>query len=93
MKALKHHLFSENEDMPIAWFEKFDKDEIKTAIIKHLTEHPNDILEHCKELNDTVSQLLGQSEILGFYEINPTNKRPSRIVMKGNKKYYKSLTV
>lgn len=87
---MAHLLFSQNEDQPIKWFEKFDKEEIKTEIKKWLTENPTDTLEHCKEINTTtVDRLYGNMEIINFYEVK--NEKPCLVFMRGGKEYYKPL--
>lgn len=45
---MAHLLFSQEQDQPIKWFEKFDKEEIKTEIKKWLIENTTDTLEHCR---------------------------------------------
>lgn len=78
--------------MPIAFFDKFDKDAIKAAIITHLQSNPTDTLEHCKEYNKTDIKKYYGNEILNFYEVNPKNNIPSLVILKGDKQYYKALT-
>ena len=92
MKSLQHSLFSQNQEMTIAFFDKYDKENIKKSIINHLTENPSDTLEHCKEWSgeNAYKNNLG-SEILNFYSVNPKNNKPSLIITKGNNEYYKSL--
>lgn len=92
MRSLQHSLFSWNQDMPVAYFEKYDRKEIKNAIIKHLNENPTDTIEHCKEWSEVnaYKNNVG-SEILNFYSMNPKNNKPSLIIMRGDKEYFKSL--
>lgn len=56
--------------MPIEWFDTFDKDKIKDAIIKRLTEHPNDSLEHCKEFSKKDQRKYYGHEIINFYQMH-----------------------
>ena len=44
-----HYLFSQDEGMMIATFEKFDKELIRKEIVNHLTKNPKDVLEHCRD--------------------------------------------
>ena len=79
---MAHLLFSQEQDQPIKWFEKFDKEEIRTEIKKWLTENPTDTLEHCKEDSGY--------KIINFYENNKVGF-PSLVVIRGEKEYYKPL--
>ena len=47
--TLKHSLYSQDLDMPVAFFEVFNKENIKSEIISHLKRYPKDTLEHHKE--------------------------------------------
>jgi len=59
--------------------------------MRHLKENPNDVLEHCKEYSPgELGRFYGQ-KILAMYTTNPKNKKVSRIVLKGDKTYYKSI--
>jgi hypothetical protein len=88
---MKHLLFSQDKDMPIQWFDKFDAAEIKGAIIKHLTENPADVLEHCKEYSkEDIKKYYGH-EILNFYKCN-SGGVPSKVILKGNKELTKPLS-
>lgn len=82
---LQHSLFSQDQDRVIAFFDKFNKEDIKAAIIEHLTNFPDDVLEHCKEYPKGE---IGQ-EIINFYQMN--KGVPSKVVMKGDREYYKKL--
>jgi len=82
-------LFSLEQDMPIKWFEKFDKEEIKTAIINHLTEHKTDQLEFCREFSaKDLKKYIGY-EIIDFYQNN--NNKVCKVITKGNREFYKPL--
>lgn len=87
----QHSLYSQNEDMPVKWFDNFDKEVIKSAIIDWLTKNPKDVVEHCKEFSPKDIRVFSGNEILGFYGVNPKNGKPSRIITKGDKDYYKAL--
>ena len=67
---MAHLLFSQEQDQPIKWFEKFDKEEIKTEIKKWLTENPTDTLEHCKEYSKKDLKKYVGYEIVNLYENN-----------------------
>ena len=88
---MEHSLFSQDEDMTIAFFEEFDKLAIKEAILKHLKENPTDVLEHCKAYSKTDIKRFYGNEILNFYSVNPKNKKVSLIVAKGNKQYFRKI--
>jgi hypothetical protein len=86
-----HSLYSQNQEMPIAFFEGFNKDNIREQIITHLKENPTDTIELCKEFSKKDIRKYYGSEILNFYEVNPKNNIPSLVIMKGDKQYYKAL--
>lgn len=90
--ALQHSLFSHNEDMTIKWFDKFDREAIKKAIIEHLTANPTDTLEHCREYNKHEIKRFYGKEIINFYAVNPKNNKVSLIITRGYKDYFKALT-
>lgn len=88
---MQHSLYSENKEMVIKWFGKFDKEEIKKSIIEYLTENPSDVIEHCKEFNRKDVRSFYGNEILNFYKTNPKNLRVCKVIIKGNKEYLKEL--
>jgi Mg/Co/Ni transporter MgtE len=86
-----HSLFSQNEDRVIEFFEKYDKDVIKKAILNHLKLNPTDTVEHCKEYpKNSIKRHIG-TEILNFYEVNPKSNKVSLVYSKGDKQYYRSI--
>lgn len=87
---MKHLLFSQNNDMPIAWFDQFDKEAIKEAIVERLTLDPTDTLEHCKEYSKSDLKRFYGHEIISFYQCNKKGK-PCRVIWKGDKEYLKPL--
>ena len=88
---MKHSLFSQDHNMPIAWFDKFNAAEIKQGIIKHLKQFPADTLEHCKEYSkEDIKKYYGM-EILNFYKCN-SGGVPCKVVLKGDKEYLKQLS-
>lgn len=87
---MTHLLYSQDEEMPIKFFDKFDKAEIKKAIIEHLKSNPEDILEHCKDSKTTPRKYYGY-DIINFYGVNPKTNKVSLIYLKYNRQYYKSL--
>ena len=91
MKAIEHKLFSHNQDMFIKFFDKFNRDEIKKAIITHLTNNPDDTLEHCRDYNSVDIKKYYGSEILNFYAMHPESNKPAILIIKGNKTYYRLL--
>ena len=89
--TVTHSVFSQDQDMFIAFFEKFNKAEIKAAIVDHLTANPGDTLEHCKEYSQSSIKKYYGVEIINFYAVNPKSGQPSRIIIKGDREYYKPL--
>lgn len=88
---MAHLIFSQDTETPIRWFDKFDKDSIKDAIVKHLQENPNDTVEHCKEYNARDIRRYMGCNIISFYKMNPTSKKVCKVVLRGNKEYLKAL--
>jgi len=91
MQPIQHLLYSQNKEIVIAYFDKFDKEKIKKAIIEHLTQNPEDTIEHCKSYNAKDARKYYGYEILNFYATSPKTKKPAKIVTKGNKEYYQTL--
>lgn len=87
-----HSLYSQNEEKTIMFFEKFDKNSIKKAIIEHLTAHPEDTVEHCREYSKQDTKRFYGNEIINLYEINPKNGQPSKVVENNSRKKYLKLT-
>jgi hypothetical protein len=88
---MAHYLFSQELDIMICAFDKFNKDAIKEAIIGHLQQNPNDTVEHCKDFNASdIRKYYGQ-EILNLYEVNKRNGKVSKVITKANKTAYSSI--
>ena len=88
---MKHALFSQNSDLHVKWYDKFDREQIKTDIIDHLGKNPTDTLEHCKEYNKTDLKRFSGMEIISFYAVNPKTGKPSKVITRHNKDYFKAL--
>lgn len=89
----KHALVSQNSDLYIEWFDKFDAAAIKKTIIKHLKACPCDTIEHVKEYSkEDIKKFCGY-QIVNFYEINPKSGCPSLVITRGNKTFYRKLTI
>jgi len=87
---MQHSLFSQDLDVPIRFFDKFDAGLIKEEIISHLKEYPNDTVEHCKEYSkEDIKKYYGY-EILSFYRCNKSGI-PSKVILKGDKEYTRPL--
>jgi len=86
---MNYELFSHNQDMPVKWYESFDKEKIKKDIINLLNSDPGDTIELCKEPDD--HRKFYDMEIVDFYEVNRKTGMPSKCVLKGDKVYYKPL--
>jgi hypothetical protein len=89
---MKHLLFSQNKDLVVQWFDKYDRKAILNAIVTHLTTNPTDTLEHCKECSKSDLRRFLGNEILSFYEVNPKNGKISKVITRNNKDVYLSLT-
>lgn len=88
---MAHIIYSQSEEMPIKFFDAFDKEVIRTEIIKHLSNNPTDVVELCKEYSQKDLKRYKGYNIISFYGINPKNGKPSLIITKNNREYYKSL--
>ncbi len=88
---MEHSLYSHNQNMIVVFFTKYDKVQIKAAIIEYLTDNPTDTLEHCKEYNKKDIKRYYGNEIINIYEVNPNNCQPSLCIQRGNKTYYKNI--
>jgi len=87
---MKHLLWSQDLDMSVQWFDKFNPNEIKEGIIKHLQQYPNDVVEHCKEYNKQDAQKYYGFNILNYYQNNKQGK-PCTVITKGSKEFLKPL--
>ena len=90
---MRHALVSQNSDLFIEWFDKFDAAAIKKAILKHLQQCPCDTIEHVKVYSkEDIKKYYGY-EIINFYEVNKKNGLPSLVITRGNKTFYRKLTI
>ena len=87
----KHVLFSQDTEQPIKWFDNFDREAIKAAIVKHLTDNPNDCVEHCKEPSKNDLRRFVGYDIINFYKVSPKSKKVSLLILKGDKTFYRSI--
>jgi len=83
-----YYLESELTEKKVAIFPVFIREAIRQAIIQHLQSHPSDTLHYYKVSTD--DEFVGDN-LIDFYAINPKNKKPSKLVFKGEKTFYKSL--
>jgi hypothetical protein len=89
---MKHLLFSQNDDIIIDWFDKYDKKVILMTIVDFLTNNPTVVVEHCKEYSKNDLKRYSGYNIINLYGINPKTNKPSLIINKNGKKYYRTLT-
>jgi hypothetical protein len=90
MKNITHLLYSQDQEITVKRFDKFDKESIKTEIINHLKEHKTDVLEHCREFSKIDNEEYYGNEIINFYQ-NNKNGVPCSVLTKNNKEYFKPL--
>jgi hypothetical protein len=90
--AQKHLLWSWNSDTAIQWFDKFDKDAIKTAIVKHLENNPTDTVEHSKDYRKSDLRKFVGYDILNFYQLNAKGE-PCLVITRGDKEYLRKLKI
>ena len=88
---MAHYLFSQDQDMIVATFDKFDREQIKKEIIEYLKVCPLDTVEHCRDFTKTELKRFYGYQILNVYRVNPKNKKVSLIVTRGKKEYYRSI--
>jgi hypothetical protein len=89
--TIKHVVFSQDQDIVISFFEKFNREAIKQTIVGHLKAFPSDTLEHCKEYSERDTKKYYGYEIINFYAVNPKNGQPSKVVTVGDREYYRAL--
>jgi hypothetical protein len=87
---MKHLLYSHDKEMVIEWFDKYDKDLIKTKIKEHLKENPGDLIEHCKEFNQRDIKKYYGFNIINFYVMK--NDIPYLVKTRNNKDVYYKLS-
>jgi len=83
-----YYLESEISGKRIVDFPEFNRIAIQKSIIYYLDNNPTDTVYYYKVSNDT--DLVGD-DLIDFYAINPNNGKPSKLIFKGNKTFYKSL--
>lgn len=88
---MAHYLFSQDQDMIVATFDKFDREQIKKEIIEYLKVCPLDTVEHCRDFSKTELKRFYGYQILNVYRVNPKNKKVSLIITRGKKEYYRSI--
>ena len=71
----------------------FKPAELKAAIIKHLKENPKDSVDHCKDFDKKDQRKYYGHELINSYENNPKSGKPSKLIYKGDKTFYKSLVI
>lgn len=91
MKKNKYLLFSQDKDIVIQYFDGFDLVEIKKVIIDYLTKNPDDTLEYCKVPSGNDIRKFYGYEILSYYSVNKKNGKISKLILKGDTEYFKSI--
>lgn len=91
MKKNKYLLFSQDNDIVIQYFDGFDLVEIKKVIIDYLTKNPDDTLEYCKVPSGNDIRKFYGYEILSYYSVNKKNGKISKLILKGDTEYFKSI--
>jgi hypothetical protein len=83
-----YYLESEISEKRIVEFAQFNRVAIQKAIIYYLQNNPTDTVLYYKVSHD--EEFVGD-DLIDFYAINPKNGKPSKLIFKGDKTYYKSL--
>ena len=86
---MKHYI-KDDENLNVE-FETFNAKEMTNLIINHLKENPSAMVTHEKEFAPHLKKKYYGNEIIDIYEINPKTKEPSKVIIKGNRTYYKTL--
>lgn len=72
-------------------FDYFDRELIRSAILEHLKSNPDSIVEFSRGYDDEKDNKKYFPKVIDIYEVNPRSGKPSLIIQKGNKTFYKSL--
>jgi len=88
---MSHHLFSQNKDMLVKTFDKFDRNTIKNEIIDHLRKNPTDTIEHTKDYSKSDLKRFYGYEVLNVYQVNPKNNKVSLVITKGDKDFFRNI--
>lgn len=86
-----YYLESLDSHTPIATFQNFDREAIKETIVKHLANNPLDYIEYSKDYKQPTKY--AGTEHLGLFANNPVSNQPCKIIIKGEREYYKPLTI
>lgn len=85
-----YYLESETSEKRIVEFKVFNRIAILKAIVYYLQNNPTDTVYYYKECNSIDNDFVGD-DLIDFYAINPKNGKPSKLIFKGDKTFYKSL--
>ena len=91
MKKNNYLLFSQDNDIVIQYFDCFDLVEIKKVIIDYLTKNPDDTVELCKVPSGNDIRKFYGYEILSYFSVNKKNGKISKLILKGDTEYFKSI--
>ena len=85
-----YYLESIDTGKTIATFEVFNRDAIRDEIFKHLAANPTETIEYSKDYKKPTKY--AGTEHLDLFANNPKTNQPCKIIFKGQKEYYKTLT-
>ena len=86
-----YYLHSDNTENLIKSFETFDVLDIKMSILAHLEDNPTDTIEYSKDLSPEDAKKYVGKDIIDFYANNPKAGAPCKLILKGEKVFYKKL--
>lgn len=86
-----YYLESLDTNKTIATFEVFNKEAIKAAIVTHLANNPLEFIEYSKDYKQPTKY--AGTEHLGLFANNPLNNQPCKVIIKGEREYWKPLTI
>lgn len=86
-----YYLESLDTNKTIATFEVFNRDAIRDAILNHLANNPLEWIEYTKDYKQPTKY--AGTEHLGLFANNPVSNQPCKIIIKGEREYYKPLTI
>jgi hypothetical protein len=83
-----YYIESEISEKRIVEFPEFNRLAILKAIVYYLQNNPTDTIHYYKVSND---DMYVGDDLIDFFAINPKNGKPSKLIFKGNKTFYKTL--
>lgn len=87
-----YYLYSHDKCSTIAEFIEFDPIGIRNAIIKHLSQFPDDLLEQQKDFVGQEKKKYYGRKCIDLFELNPNTGNPAKCIIKNDKTYHIDLS-